>query len=210
MTIQQTFLFDAVPIFITSVEGSVVDVNGVTTISVPTHGNNDFIVAFGANRTATPSGTPTDSVGGSWSTVVTYVNNFTGTDDDRSGTVAVCRSSGAARTITFSGPGSGTASGLPYSGCMIWRNASGIGASAGVNDSADTGSNTITASALSLQRPPSVVMVFGYYTGILSGPAGWNITSGMAYAGPYLTSWSGGNFSVNGSALPISASVELF
>jgi hypothetical protein len=209
MTIQQAFLFDAVPIFITSVEGSVVNASGVTTISVPTHGNNDLIVAFGANRTDTPSGVPTDSVGGVWSSVVTFVSN-SGTINDRGARVAVCRSSGTARTITFVGPGTGTASGIPYSGCMIWRNAAGIGAAVGVNDFTGSGTTTLTAPALSLQRPPSVVMVFSYATSIISGPAGWNIASGMAWAGPYLRSWDGGNFAVSGSLLPIVASVELF
>lgn len=209
MTIQQALLLDPVPVFVTSVTGTVVSSGGVTTINVPAHGNNDIIVAFGANRTSTPSGTPTDSVGGVWTSVVTYVANPSGTANDRSARVAQCRSSGAARTITFSG-GSGTASGIPYSGCMIWRNAAGIGAAAGVNDFSGSGETTLSAPALSLQRPPGAVMVFTYATSIVSGPAGWNITNGMAWAGPYLTTWGGGNFGVSASLLPIICSVELF
>lgn len=210
MTIQQALMFKPVPVLINSVQGSIVDAAGVTTITVPEHGNNDLIVAFGANRTATPSGIPTDSAGGVWSSVVTYAADAGGTVNDRSARVAVCRSSGAARTITFAGPGSGAASGIPYSGCLIWRNAAGIGAAQGVNDSTGTGTSVLAAPALALQRPPGVVMVFSYATAIISGPVDWNITNGMAWAGPYLTTWTGGDFGVSGLLLPIVCSVELF
>jgi len=209
MTIQQAFMLDPVPVLVSSISGSTVNTNGVTTITVPEHGNNDLIVAFGSNRTATPSPVPTDSVGGAWSSVVTFAAN-TGTVSDRSSRVAVCRSSGAARTITFQGDFATTPSEISYSGCLIWRNAAGIGAAAGVNDFSGIGTNVIQAPALSLQRPPGVVIVFTYASAIVSAPAGWNVTNGMAWAGPYVNSWTGGSFGVSGSLLPIICSVELF
>ena len=210
MTIQQSLMFKPVPILVNSVQGSIVNSAGVTTITVPEHGNNDLIVAFGANRTAIPSNVPTDSAGGVWSSVVTYVASNGNFDNDRSARVAVCRSSGAARTITFAGPSNGIESVIPYSGCLIWRNAVGIGAAQGVNDFGGSGTSVITAPALTLQRPPGAVMVFTYATSIISGPANWNITNGMAWAGPYLTTWAGGNFGVSGTLLPIICSIELF
>jgi hypothetical protein len=209
MTIQQALMLKPIPVLIASVQGSVVDASGITTIDVPAHSNNDLIVAFGSNRTATPSPVPTDSVGGTWTSVVTFVSDPGGTTNDRSTRVAVCRSSGAARTVTFQGTGNG-ASGISYSGCLIWRNAVGTGAAVGVDDFSGTGVSVIAAPALSLQRPPSVVMVFTYAASIISGPAGFNITNGMAWSGPFLTSWGGGNFDLSGSLLPIICSVELF
>lgn len=208
MTQQLALLGEAVPILIDTVQGSTVSSAGVTTISVPAHADRDLIVAWGANRTATPSSTPSDSVGGVWNTLTSAVAN-TGSANDRSMTVASCRSDGQARTVTFAGP-SASASVLPYSGCMIWRNARGIGSAQGANTFTGTGGATITAPALiSLTQPPSVIMVFTYITAIASGPADWTIVDGMAYT-QYARAWAGGSFGLSVTLLNISCSVELY
>lgn len=207
MTQQLALLGDAVPILIDTVQGSLLSSAGVTTITVPTHADRDLIVAWGANRTDTPSGTPTDSVGGVWNTL-TDASASTDSANDRSMTVASCRSDGQARTITFDGP-SASASGLPYSGCMIWRNVRNIGSAVGVSTFSSTGVTTISAPALSLTQPPSVIMVFTYITAITAGPADWSIQNGMAYV-RYARTWSGGSFDLSVLLLNISCSVELF
>ena len=209
MTIHQALLIDPVPILVNSIIGSVVDTAGVTTITVPAHADNDIIVAWGSNRTNTPSPVPTDSVGGVWTNITSYVFDPLGTGSDRSTCVAWCRSNGQARTITFNG-GSSTASTDPYSGCYIWRNAINIGASAEVTGTSQ--GTTFAAPALTLTQPPSIVMVFGYYGGeITSGPAGWTVdAAGVGAYAEYLTAWAGGNFGLSATSDLIGCSIELY
>jgi hypothetical protein len=52
-------------------------------------------------------------------------------------------------------------------------------------------------------------VVFTFYNGIESAPAGWTITNGMAYA-EYLTSWAGGNFTLDATAAVIGTVVEIY
>ena len=210
MSGHQALYHEPVPVLVNSIAGSVVSGAGITTITVPAHADNDIIVAWGSNRTATPSPVPTDSVRGVWSDITSYNFNPFGTGSDRSTRVAWCRSDGRARTITFDGGGTGTASTDPYSGCYIWRNAIIIGASAQVTGT-DQGT-TFAAPALTLTRAPSAVMVFGYYGGMIStGPAGWTVDAqGVGAYAEYLTAWAGGNFGLSGTSDLIGCSIELY
>jgi hypothetical protein len=201
----QGLFFEPVPILVDSIIGSVVSAAGVTTITIPAHEDGDLIVAFGSNRTNTASPTPTG-----YTSIATGVANPVGTGSDRSTRMVYKFSSGAAETLTFDG-GSATASTVPYSGCLIFRRAVGVDGGSGI--SSNTTGGTLAVPALTLTRPPSVVIAFPFYcgatTGITAGPAGWIVTNGMAYA-EYLTAWAGGNFTLDTTGALIGTVVEIY
>jgi hypothetical protein len=201
MSIQQALLMTPVPILVASVLGSNLTTDGVTSISIPATVAGDLIIAFGSNRTTTPSPTPAG-----WTSIATGVSNQFGTTGDRSTRMVYQFTGGEAQTLTFDG-GSDGASADPYSGCLIFRGASEIGDGAGVNSNS-TGT-TLTIPTLTVDRVPATVVVFTFYNGIESAPAGWTITNGMAYA-EYLTAWAGGNFTLDATAALIGTVVEIY
>jgi hypothetical protein len=198
MSIQQALLMTPVPILVASVLGSNVTTGGVTSIDIPATAAGDLIIAFGSNRTTTPSPTPAG-----WTNIATGSHNSA---SDRSTRMVYQFTDGSAQTLTFDG-GSSTASTDPYSGCLIFRGASEIGDGAGVNSNS-TGT-TLTIPTLTVDRVPATVVVFTFYNGIESAPAGWTITNGMAYA-EYLTAWAGGNFTLDATAALIGTVVEIY
>jgi hypothetical protein len=198
MSIQQALLMTPVPILVASVLGSNVTTGGVTSIDIPATAAGDLIIAFGSNRTTTPSPTPAG-----WTNIATGSHNSA---SDRSTRMVYQFTDGSAQTLTFDG-GSSTASADPYSGCLIFRGASEIGDGAGVNSNS-TGT-TLTIPTLTVDRVPATVVVFTFYNGIESAPAGWTITNGMAYA-EYLTAWAGGNFTLDATAALIGTVVEIY
>jgi hypothetical protein len=114
---------------------------------------------------------------------------------------------GAAQTLTFDG-GSADVSADAYSGCLIFRGASEVGVGDGV-DSNSTGT-TLTMPSLTIDRVPATVIVFSFFgNSITATPAGWITTNGMAYA-EYLTTWSGGNFTLSDTAALIGTTVPIY
>lgn len=205
MSSVQGLLFEPVPILVDSIVGSVVDTAGVTTITIPAHEDGDLIVAFGSNRTNTASPTPAG-----YTSIATGVANPIGTGSDRSTRMVYKFSDGAAETLTFDG-GAATASTVPYSGCLIFRRAVGVDGGSGISSNSTGG--TLAVPALTLTRPPSVVIAFSFYcgatTGITAAPAGWIVDNGMAYA-EYLNAWAGGNFTLDSTAALIGTVVEIY
>lgn len=201
MTIQQALIAPPVPILVASVLGTTVDGNGVTSISIPATAPGDLIIAFGSNRTNTPSPTPAG-----WTSIATGVCNPFGTGSDRSTRMVYQFTTGGAQTLTFNG-GSDGASADPYSGCLIFRGASEVGTGAGV--STNSTGTTLTIPSLTINRIPATVVVFSFYNGITAAPAGWTVTNGMAYA-EYLTAWAGGNFTLSAGAAEIGTVIELY
>lgn len=202
MSAQQALLMTPVPILVASVLGSTVSSGGVTSISIPATAPGDLIIAFGSNRTNTPSPTPAG-----WTSIATGTGNLSGTSNDRSTRMVYQFTDGSAQTLTFDGGSDGT-SGDPYSGCLIFRGASEVGTGDGV-DSNSTGT-TLAIPGLTIDRVPTTVVVFGYYGGaITDAPAGWIISNGMAYA-EYLDAWAGGNFTLSGNAVEIGTVVEIY
>lgn len=201
MSGHQALLVTPVPILVTSVLGSTLSAGGVTSISIPATAPDDLIIAFGSNRTSTPSPTPAG-----WTSIATGVCNPFGTGSDRSTRMVYQFTNGNAQTLTFDG-GSADASADPYSGCLIFRGASEIGTGDGVNNNS-TGT-TLAIPGLSVNRVPASVVVFSFYDGISAAPAGWTVTNGMAYA-EYLDAWAGGNFTLNATAAQIGTVVELY
>ena len=197
----QALLMEPVPIMVQSVLGSVLSTAGVTSISIPAHADGDLIVAFGSNRTSTIPPTPAG-----WTSIATGVANPFGTGSDRSTRMVYKFSDGSAQTLTFDS-GSGTASTDPYSGGLIFRNAVGVDGAAGIDD--NTTGATLTVPALTLTRYPSTVVAFSLYDGITAAPAGWTVVNGMAYA-EYLSTWAGGDFTLNTTAALIGTVVEIY
>ena len=198
---QQALLMTPVPILVASVLGSTVSAAGVTSISIPATAEGDLIIAFGSNRTNTASPTPAG-----WTSIATGIANPFGTDSDRSTRMVYQFTDGSAQTLTFDG-GSATASTDPYSGCLIFRGVSEVGAGAGVTTTA-TGT-TLAIPTLTVNRVPATVVAFSFYNGITAAPAGWTVTNGMAYA-EYLTAWAGGNFTLGATAAEIGTVVEIY
>ena len=190
-----------VPILVSSVLGSVVDTSGVTSISIPTTAAGDLIIAFGSNRTSTPTPTPAG-----WTSIATGTANPFGTGSDRSTSMVYQFTTGGAQTLTFNG-GSSTASTDPYSGCLIFRGASQVGNGAGI-DTTSTGT-TLAIPGLTVDRAPAIVVAFSFYDGITAAPAGWTVSNGMAYA-EYLNAWAGGNFTINSTAALIGTVAEIY
>ena len=124
----QALLMEPVPVMVLSVLGSTLSTGGVTTVTIPAHADGDLIVAFGSNRTATPPPTPSG-----WTSIATGTCNPFGTGSDRSTRMVYKFSDGSAQTLTFDS-GSSTASTDPYSGCLIFRNATGVDGASGIND----------------------------------------------------------------------------
>lgn len=201
MTIQQALIAPPVPILVTSVLGSTVDGNGVTSISIPATAPGDLIVAFGSNRTSTASPTPAG-----WTSIATGVANPFGTGSDRSTRMVYQFTTGGAQTLTFDGGSDGT-SADPYSGCLIFRGASEVGTGDGV--SSNSTGTTLTIPTLTINRVPATVVAFSFYDGITAAPAGWTVTNGMAYA-EYLTVWAGGNFTLGATSALIGTVVEIY
>jgi hypothetical protein len=199
--IQQALLMTPVPILVASVLGSTVSGAGVTSISIPATAAGDLIIAFGSNRTNTPSPTPAG-----WTSIATGTCNPIGTGSDRSTRMVYQFTDGNAQTLTFDG-GSASASADPYSGCLIFRGASKVGTGDGV-DSNSTGT-TLAIPSLTVNRVPATVVVFSFYDGITAAPAGWTVTNGMAYA-EYLDAWEGGNFTLGATAAEIGTVVEIY
>lgn len=199
--IQQALLMTPVPILVASVLGSTVDGAGVTSISIPATAAGDLIIAFGSNRTSTPSPTPAG-----WTSIATGSYNPGGTFADRSTRMVYQFTDGGAQTLTFDGGSDGT-SADPYSGCLIFRGASEVGTGDGV-DSNSTGT-TLAIPSLTINRVPATVVVFSFYDGITAAPAGWTVTNGMAYA-EYLDAWAGGNFTLGATAAEIGTVVEIY
>jgi hypothetical protein len=201
----QGLLFEPVPILVDSIVGSVVDTAGVTSITIPAHEDGDLILAFGSNRTNTASPTPAG-----YTSIATGIANPVGTGSDRSVNMVYKFSDGSAQTLTFDG-GSATASTVAYSGCLIFRRAVGVDGGSGISSNS-TGA-TLAVPALTLTRPPSIVVAFSFYCGasigITAAPAGWTVDNGMAYA-EYLTDWAGGNFTLDATAALIGAVVEIY
>ena len=203
MTIQQALIAPPVPILVASVLGSTVNAAGVTTISIPATAAGDLIIAFGSNRTITPTPTP---VG--WTAIATGVCNITGTANDRSTSMVYQFTTGGAQTLTFDGAGSGDSSADPYSGCLIFRGASLVGTGAGVSNNS-TGT-TLAMPSLTIDRVPATVIVFSFFgDSISAAPAGWTVTNGMAYA-EYLSAWAGGNFTLSATAALIGTTVPIY
>jgi hypothetical protein len=151
-----------------SVQGSTIT-GGLTTVDIPATQAGDLILAFGSDQSAT---LPVPSAG--WNTVTSY-----GSPNASRITIVVSQiTNGLAQTLSFQGQGDTTVPNTRYSGALIFRNATGIGNiySTGTNSQG----NTFTATALTLQHPPSNVAVFSYYAGILSTtiPAS-TLTNGM-------------------------------
>lgn len=201
MTIQQALIAPPVPILVTSVLGSTVDGNGVTSISIPATAPGDLIVAFGSNRTSTASPTPAG-----WTSIATGVANPFGTGSDRSTRMVYQFTTGGAQTLTFDGGSDGT-SADPYSGCLIFRGASEVGTGDGV--SSNSTGTTLSIPTLTINRVPATVVAFSFYDGITAAPAGWTVTNGMAYA-EYLTVWAGGNFTLGATSALIGTVVEIY
>jgi hypothetical protein len=201
MTIQQALTMTPVPILVASILGSTVSAGGVTSIDIPATASGDLIVAFGSNRTNTPSPTPAG-----WTSIATGVANPFGTGSDRSTRMVYQFTDGSAQTLTFDG-GSADASADSYSGCLIFRGASEVGTGAGVSTTA-TGT-TLAIPSLTVNRVPATVVVFSFYDGITAAPAGWTVTNGMAYA-EYLDAWAGGNFTLSAGAAEIGTVVEIY
>jgi len=199
----QALLMTPVPILVASVLGSTVNGAGVTSISIPATAAGDLIVAFGSNRTSTPSPTPAG-----WTSVATGTCNPFGTGSDRSTRMVYQFTDGGAQTLTFDGGGTGDSSADPYSGCLIFRGASEIGTGAGVNS--NTTGPTLAIPSLTINRVPATVVAFSFYGGaITAAPAGWTISNGMAYA-EYLDAWAGGNFTLSAGAAEIGTVVEIY
>jgi len=201
MTIQQALIAPPVPILVASVLGSTVSGDGVTSISIPATAPGDLIIAFGSNRTNTPSPTPDG-----WTSIATGICNPFGTGSDRSTRMVYQFTTGGAQTLTFNG-GSGGSSADPYSGCLIFRGASQVGTGAGV--STNSTGTTLSIPSLTINRVPATVVVFSFYDGITAAPAGWTVTNGMAYA-EYLTVWAGGNFTLSAGAAEIGTVIEIY
>jgi hypothetical protein len=198
MSIQQALLMTPVPILVASVLGSDLTTGGVTSISIPATAAGDLIVAFGSNRTSTPSPTPAG-----WTSIATGSHNSA---SDRSTRMVYQFTDGSAQTLTFDG-GSSTASADPYSGCLIFRGVSEVGTGAGVNSNS-TGTS-LPIPTLTVNRVPATVIAFTFYNGISSAPAGWTISNGMAYA-EYLSAWAGANFTLDATAALIGTVVEIY
>lgn len=202
MTIHQALLTTPVPILVSSVLGSTVSAGGITSISVPATAAGDLIIAFGSNRTNTPSPTPAG-----WTSIATGTANPFGTGGDRSTRMVYQFTDGSAQTLTFDG-GSADASADPYSGCLIFRGASEVGTGDGV-DSNSTGT-TLAIPTLAIDRVPATVIAFSFFgDSITAAPAGWTITDGMAYA-EYLSVWAGGNFTLTATAALIGTVVAIY
>lgn len=190
-----------VPILIDSVLGSTLSSAGVTSISIPATAPGDLIVAFGSNRTTTPSPTPAG-----WTSIATGVSNQFGTTGDRSTRMVYQFTDGEAQTLTFDGGSDGT-SADPYSGCLIFRGASEVGTGDGVSNNS-TGT-TLAIPGLTVNRVPATVIAFSFYDGITAAPAGWTVVDGMAYA-EYLSAWAGDDFTLGATAALIGTVVEIY
>lgn len=201
----QGLLFQPVPNFIDSVIGSTLDTNGVTSISIPAHADNDLIVAFGSNRTNTPPPVPTGYTG-----IATGICDPFGTGSDRSTIMVYKFSNGSAQTLTFDS-GASTASTDPYSGCFIIRNATGIDGNAGI--SSNSTGTTLAVPTIALARYPSILAAFSFYcnsaSGITAAPSGWTIDNGMAYT-EYQNIWAGGNFTLSATSALIGTVTAIY
>jgi hypothetical protein len=164
-----------------SVGGSTIT-NGITTVNIPATQAGDLIIAFGSDQNPLP---PVPSAG--WSNVVAY--NSPG--NARVTQVVSQVTDGNAQTLTFTGFGNTTVPGTLYSGAIIFRSATGVGNVNAVGT--NTQGATFTANAMILNHPPSQVVVFGYYAGMLSTTiANATIANGMIYTSSD-TTFNGGN-----------------
>ena len=172
---------------------------GVTTCDIPATQAGDFILAFGSDQNANP---PVPSAG--WTNVLSYNSP----NNARVTQVVSQVTNGAAQTLTFTGFGDTTVPNTRYSGAIIFRSATGIG------NTFSTGSNStgssFTVPAMTLTRPPSNVVVFSYYAGILSTTiAGATIANGMIYV-PGATGFAGGTVTESANSYLNFCSIEVY
>ena len=144
---------------------------GVTTVDIPATQAGDFILAFGSDQNVNP---PTYSAG--WTPVVSYNNS----SNARVTQVVSQVTNGLAQTLTFTGFGDTTVPNTRYSGAIIFRSATNVG-NIYTSVSNSTGSS-FTVPAMTLTYPPSIVVVFSYYAGIISTAiANATVANGMIY-----------------------------
>jgi hypothetical protein len=173
--------------------------SGLTTVDIPATQAGDFILAFGSDQSAT---LPVPSAG--WNTVTSY-----GSPNGARITLVVSQvTNGAAQTLSFQGQGDTTVPNTRYSGAIIFRSATGIG------NTFSTGSNStgssFTVPAMTLTYPPSQVVVFGYYAGILSTAiSGATIANGMIYVDG-ATTFAGGSVTVAPNSYLNYCSIEVY
>ena len=200
----QGLMFQPVPNFIDSVIGSTLSTAGITTVSIPAHVDNDLIIAFGSNRSNTPPPVPAG-----YTSIATGVCN-PGGGGNRATILVYKFSDGSAQTLTFDSP-NGTASADPYSGCFIFRNATGVDGNAGI--SSNSTGTTLAVPTIALARYPSILAAFSFFCdtsiGITAAPAGWIVENGMAYA-EYQNTWDGGNFTLNTTSALIGSVVAVY
>ena len=145
--------------------------NGITTCDIPATQAGDFILAFGSDQNINP---PVPSAG--WTNVVSY-NNST---NSRVTQVVSQVTTGAAQTLTFTGFGNTTVPNTRYSGAIIFRSATGVGNI--YTQVSNSQGSSFTVPAMTLNHPPSIVVVFSYYAGILSTAiANATVSNGMIY-----------------------------
>jgi hypothetical protein len=173
--------------------------DGITTVGIPATQAGDFILAFGSDQNANP---PVPSAG--WTNVLSYKSP----NDARVTQVVSQVTDGSAQTLTFTGFGDTTVPNTRYSGAIIFRSATGIGNTFSVGSNS-TGSS-FTVPAMTLTYPPSQVVVFGYYAGILSTAiSGATIANGMIYVDG-ATTFAGGSVTVAPNSYLNYCSIEVY
>lgn len=186
--------------FVGSVLGTSISA-GVTSVTFTGHSTGDLLLAVGATSSTTK---PTITAG--WTEILTFTND--------SPFLSRCAlmayrfaPSSADTTLTFTG--SGTSAGEWSSG-MTFRNVSSIGASAKVDNTANSATTTIATPALTLSvtNGSSALALFAFRPYISASPGSLIITNGMAY-GLEQSTWPAGNMTTSSNQPPISAIVEL-
>jgi hypothetical protein len=172
---------------------------GVTTVDIPATQAGDFILAFGSDQNVNP---PTYSAG--WTPVVSYNNS----SNARVTQVVSQVTNGLAQTLTFTGFGDTTVPNTRYSGAIIFRSATNVG-NIYTSVSNSTGSS-FTVPAMTLTYPPSIVVVFSYYAGIISTAiANATVANGMIYTSSG-TSFAGGSVTELSNSYLNYCSIEVY
>jgi hypothetical protein len=181
-----------------SSQGSIIT-GGITTVDIPATQAGDFILAFGSDQNVLP---PEPTAG--WTKVLSYNSP----NNARVTQVVSQVTDGNAQTLTFTGYGDTTVPNTRYSGAIIFRSVTGIGSTYSVGS--NTTGATFTVPVMSLTYPPSYVVVFGYYAGMLSTTiAGATIANGMLYV-PGATSFAGGNVTEAANSYLNFCSIEVY
>ena len=172
---------------------------GVTTVDIPATQAGDFILAFGSDQNPTP---PVPSAG--WTNVLSYNSP----NNARVTQVVSQVTNGSAQTLTFTGFGDTTVPNTRYSGAIIFRSVTGIGNTYSVGSNS-TGSS-FTVPAMTLTYPPSIVVVFSYYAGIISTAiANSTVANGMIYTTSG-TSFAGGSVTELSNSYLNYCSIEVY